>query len=125
MTLGRHRASEGNFDVVCIGVGVGHERIFAGFCAAHDLKGEGFAGHGVEDGLVAGGAAFADRIVEKCGAGRCCGDFIINLKTSGFRGEQLVAGVLVGFGLLGRGRRGQSRLRLLCAQRQANEEGKG
>lgn len=116
LSFWRNGSSERNLDEVGIGIGVRHKRIFAGVGAADYLELERLAGHGVINGLGAGGATFANGVVEKRGACRGGGDFVMDCETGGFRGEKLVPRVFIGFGLLGRSGRSRRSFRLPCAE---------
>ena len=121
----RYGAGESDFDVVGGGIGVGQERIAAGVGATDNFEVERLAGHRVVDRLVAGDAAFADGVIEDFGALGEGGDFVTDFEAGGLGGEELVAGVLVGFGLLA-GRRGvEDRVGglALCEGREREEKG--
>ena len=99
LAIRRHGASERHLDVIGVEVGVGHQRILACVGAAHDLEVQRLAGHGVEHGLVARGAALADGVVEGPRAGGGGGDLVGDPELAAVGREQFVARVLVRFGL--------------------------
>jgi hypothetical protein len=97
LTIGGYGTRQRNLDEAGVGIGIGHERIFAGFATGDDFEMKRISGHGIDNGFVAGGAALANGIVEILRAGCGGGDFVIDLEAGGLGREKFVAGVFVGF----------------------------
>ena len=106
LAIRRNRTRELHLDVAPGGLSVGHKRILASFHAGDDVETQRFAGHAVVDSFVACGAAFANRIEIQFRAGSRGSHFIMYFEAGGFRREQFVARVFVGFRLLRGGRTG-------------------
>ena len=100
LAIRRNGARELHPNVAAGGICGSHQWILASFHAGDDVETQRLAGHGVVDSFVACGAAFANRIEIQFRAGSRGSHFIMYFEAGGFRREQFVARVFVGFRLL-------------------------